>query len=87
MRVYKAPKYKIIGFRPEGEDSLSGWVLRECSSQPDFQPETVIVDECKFINDGVVYFLKRNGEIQTNRRLSLGNSQLAYVYCEEGNPH
>lgn len=81
MRVYNSSKYRILGFRPESEGPLSGWVLRECSSRPDFQPETVIIDECKFISDGEVFFLKRNGEIQTNRRLSLNSPQLAYLYC------
>lgn len=77
MRLFSGVKYELIGFRRV----LDGyyWVLHERSKSFNMSTAYIIVNECKFVNDGNVYFLFDDGRIESGHRV-IQVPQLAYEY-------
>lgn len=70
MKVVKSDKYIIVGFNSNPDTSNSiprGWIIRS-KEVPNFDSETLIISELKYIDRGRVYFLKKDGTIEEGAR-------------------
>lgn len=81
MRLINGAKYSLVGYNSGGD--FIGWVFRERSVRPGWDTALVIVDEAKFIHDGGVSFLKRDGVLQGAPVQCVGLGQPAYAIAED----
>lgn len=83
MRTLTSKKYVLRGFNDKGD--FKGWVLTERPAKTSGEPGTLIVNEAKFVNDGVVYYLCQNGTYNVGGKSYsvFGVGQPAYAHLTE----
>lgn len=72
MRSFDSKQYELVGFGPV---SIQGnianmWILRTRPNPTiqNFTETTIVVEEAKYVDNGIVYFLKSSGCIENNSR-------------------
>jgi hypothetical protein len=66
MQLFKSDKYEIVGFRDHESNGIPvGWILRQIPPQGrlNFDSNTLIVKELKYVDRGRIYFMKSDGSI------------------------
>lgn len=83
MRTLTSKKYTLRGFNDKG--AFRGWVFTEHSPKPSGDEATFIINEAKFVDNGVVYYLCQNGTYNVGgKSYSLVEArQPAYAYATE----
>lgn len=83
MRTLTSKRYTLIGFNDNAD--YPGWVFTEHSPVAAGDDATLIVDEAKFVSDGVVYYLCKNGTYNVNGKSynCVGGRTPAYMYVTE----
>lgn len=70
MRTFDSRHYLIVGWGRVSEPTreVVCWVLRSLPLTPSDQEVTYLVREAKFVDSGIVYFLKSDGSVENKLR-------------------
>lgn len=72
MRSFDSKHYELIGFGPVSiqDTTVNMWILKTRPNPKinNFTESTVVVEEAKYVDNGIVYFLKSSGRIENNSR-------------------
>lgn len=78
MKLFDSSKFELIGYDNGARSPYRGWVLRERSFRDSFTPQIVIIDKCKFIDNGRVYYLNSDGKYCCSHHGEIGALALNY---------
>lgn len=83
MRTLTSKRYTLLGFNEKG--AYRGWVFNEHSPKPSGDDATFIINEAKYIDNGVVYYLCQDGTYNVASK-SVDRPQareVVYAYADE----
>lgn len=72
MRSFDSKQYELLGFGPVSiQGTVSNmWILRTRPNPKiiNFIQSTIVVEEAKYVDAGIIYFLKSSGHVENNSR-------------------
>lgn len=65
MKTFDSRHYQLQGYLKEGVQGVPGWLFQRKATQVS---EQYFVSEAKYVENGIVFYLKQDGRIENSLR-------------------